>query len=216
MAAVGNHVMVEPGDEACNSYIFIPVLMVFLSLHYLQVALETQELLQANGLPAEVMPPALDASSSMAVGRACYETIVRLYYLRHGFEHSDIFGVQYLNIIAFGALKQLKEAITNPEMDEVRSSLILAAKGLHDQGRSWYLPHSVFQLVRNAMSPEDCDILERFANVSLKDEAGDSAMSFRIEYAQSQYPLDLAKPHDTDPDTRRLGNLLKQSMKINQ
>ncbi|KAK0726762.1 hypothetical protein B0T26DRAFT_737695 [Lasiosphaeria miniovina] len=74
-----------------------------------------------------------------------YETILRLYYLRHGFEATDPF---------------------------LLTSLIALLFRLYDQGRGWFLPQIVFRLVRDGILPAEANLLKHFANIP--EEAPDS------------------------------------------
>ncbi|KAK3301844.1 uncharacterized protein B0T15DRAFT_563508 [Chaetomium strumarium] len=66
------------------------------------------------------------------------ETLLRLYYLRHGFEHLDIYSGYFLT-----------------QQGDLRSTLLLAAKGLHDQGRSAYIHKAVLRRLSAEMAPRD-------------------------------------------------------------
>jgi hypothetical protein len=154
--------------------------------------------------------------------RIAFETIVRLYYLRHGFSTSDRFSVQYLNILAFGAIHALKCGRTQSGVpingyetykdfdNDVRSTLLLATKGLNDQGKRWYMCKSVFDVVYDAMEEEDQQLLHLYGNLNINDENKDVVAATRTEHMAIQWPLDLAGSNTASIEERRLGNALQR------
>ncbi|EEY16834.1 predicted protein [Verticillium alfalfae VaMs.102] len=82
-----------------------------------------------------------------AHSRQCLDVLVRLYYLRHGFESWNDSLPTWLLYLAQLCIRDLARA-DDPLADEATvSTLMLCAKGLQDQGRSLYiarvfLPHS--------------------------------------------------------------------------
>ena len=162
----------------------------------------------------------IDASSQSNLAalsshsRVCFETILRLYYLRHGFEHSDIYITHHLQVLAFMALEQLRS--TEPKstdapaevsrLEDVRSALILAAKGLSDQGRNYYTPFALFHIVRSEMSTEDVDTLYKWINIRRED---DGASKVRAKHVLAQYPVNLVNMTE-HPEKQRLGDVIKK------
>lgn len=153
------------------------------------------------------------AAEVKATLQAAYETLARIQYLRHGFEHCNSLSIQNLNILAFSALKSLRAArqtdsqVSPTVIDDARSTLILAAKGLHDQSKNWHLCRTILQIVVDSMAKEDLELLERFARVKIDD--GEAPVA-RGEHITAEYPLDIASPHEEDVEARKLGNVLKQ------
>ena len=155
-----------------------------------------------------------DLTALLSHSRVCFETILRLYYLRHGFEHSDIYITHHLQVLAFMALDQLRS--TEPKspdppsetsrLDDVRSALILAAKGLSDQGRNYYTPFALFHIVRSEMSTEDVDTLYKWINIRRED---DEASKVRAKHVLAQYPVNLVNMTD-HPEKQRLGEVIKK------
>jgi len=102
---------------------------------------------------------------------------MRLYYIRHGFEGSDSYFTHHLTTLASAILQQQKLVQSTPsgsessptknlEMnrEDMRNTIILAAKGLHDQGANYYLAINVFNVVQGAMDAEDINVLQRFVH----------------------------------------------------
>ncbi len=73
------------------------------------------------------------------------QTLVRLYYLRHGFDAMDLFICIPLVLIGFQSLDAINEQTPSLELETLRSTLILAAKGLDSQRRSHYLSEALFR-----------------------------------------------------------------------
>ena len=132
------------------------------------------------------------------------ETVLRLYYLRHGFENYDLVMVLFLSMVGFMQLDGLKSP--DPEMDEGRrSTLVLSAKGLRDQGRNFYLSEVVFCMLEGAIGEENRRLLTEIAIVAEEDKERTVMIS---EYVQSAWPIDITSiVHD--PEEKRLGNLVK-------
>ncbi|KAK4196408.1 hypothetical protein QBC40DRAFT_234412 [Triangularia verruculosa] len=96
-----------------------------------------------------------------------FETLLRLYYLRHGYGCGDQFLVQPLNTLGFWSLATLQSMLESDEHDfyndrvkATQSTLLLAAKGLHEQSSSFYLDHVTLQLLRSRMRPVERQLLD--------------------------------------------------------
>jgi hypothetical protein len=166
------------------------------------------EIIQADAEATDTDPSRQDIMSLLTHSRVCFETIMRLYYLRHGFEAADSYFTHDLAILAFIAqanLKALPSPTPNPDsahtetpsttsptisrplsdLDDIRATLFLAAKGLHSQGKSYQLPLTLFHVVQS-MRPEEADMMHRYADIKPESTA---AGGFREEHARSQYPV---------------------------
>ncbi|KAK4225056.1 hypothetical protein QBC38DRAFT_511316 [Podospora fimiseda] len=137
-------------------------------------------------------PPSLPPlQPTIAQARIHYETVLRLYYLRHGFEGFDPFLTSALLTNAFLTIEEIKacresrpppsHSSSRPscpkggevDLDSLRSTLVLCAKGLYDQGKSFYLGQPLFKLVRDGMDEQEKELLRGFAvlqNEDAKDE----------------------------------------------
>ncbi|KAK4163892.1 hypothetical protein QBC43DRAFT_54916 [Cladorrhinum sp. PSN259] len=131
------------------------------------------------------LPP---IQATVALARIHYETVLRLYYLRHGFEGFDPFltmallTISCLTIEEITAVRQSRprpshssssrpsspeEGAPGPvDLDSLRSTLILCAKGLFDQGKSFYLAQTLFKVVRDGMDEKEKELLREYAVVS--------------------------------------------------
>ena len=69
----------------------------------------------------------------VAEARAQFETLVRLYYLRHSFPYFDPLMVHFLSVFSFSSIDDLSQTNTDPERAEATySSIVLSAKGIRD------------------------------------------------------------------------------------
>jgi hypothetical protein len=163
------------------------------------------EFLQANPEPTDTEFSQQEIKDHLKRSRVCFETIMRLYYVRHGFEGADSYITYDLAVLAFIAqanLKALRSSIdaqpmsntmsasSTPyshlsDLDDTRATLFLAAKGLHLQGKSYPLPRTLFHVVQS-MRPEDAAMMYRYADIRPESSAVEA---LRAEYARSQYPV---------------------------
>ncbi|KAK3368671.1 hypothetical protein B0H63DRAFT_497828 [Podospora didyma] len=150
-----------------------------------------------------------------------YETVLRLYYLRHGFEGMDSFLLLLLSTIAFKSIQEIKLSKNGDDhqgsndlshLNTLRSTLILCAKGLYDQGRSWFLPQSIFRLVRDAMLDAEANLLQQFANIP--DEVKENEDN-RLRHIQSHWPVNIVDIRMSNPEEQQLTNLLRAYADLN-
>ncbi|KAM5360090.1 hypothetical protein ACJZ2D_014001 [Fusarium nematophilum] len=140
-----------------------------------------------------------------AHARTSLETLLRLYYLRHGFEYLDTYLVSLLVEVCTGTIDDMKSPRSHEELTNLRSTVILLAKGIYEQGQSFFLGKLVFQLVRSKMSPEDLRVLERF--ISIEPMREDEAMA--LQQVQMDWPVEITNMED-NPGSKSLGNLVKK------
>jgi hypothetical protein len=102
-----------------------------------------------------------DSQPSKAVAYAlrCLETVLRLYYLRHSFEHSDPYLTYFLSLLANMAIENMNsDSVSLDDVEPLktlRATLILTVKGLYDQGQHVYVPSAIYRLMRDRMTNED-------------------------------------------------------------
>lgn len=99
-----------------------------------------------------------------------YETTIRLYYLRHGFEGFDSFLVNFLGSLGQMAIDAIEENKDPSTLGSLVSTVLLAAKGLHDQGCSHYVATAVLRLQVSLMRPQDVELLKRFVKIEADEE----------------------------------------------
>lgn len=107
----------------------------------------------------------------IARAKACFETLLRMYYLRHGFETYDFSLFQYLPLLAFSSLRDVEDVSTPVEEQQgLRSTLLLSAKGLWEQGRNMAICKPMFSQLRDAVKdPELQREISQFADNTLDE-----------------------------------------------
>ncbi|RBA19665.1 hypothetical protein FPRO05_08965 [Fusarium proliferatum] len=150
------------------------------SLHYCYVLIQLYEIL--TSYESSSQPLLLDEDAiqkPLTHYRVSFETILRIHYLRHSFEYGNIMLTQFLAMLAFLALNKLDSLMTQdsskPEVSSMdagdadtraaKSTLLIAQKGLSDQGRGYYLPKIVLQDVLDRMTPSDSNVLQSFITI---------------------------------------------------
>lgn len=160
---------------------------------------------------AHVADPLGDAEVQLVHSKICFETVMRLYYLRNGYEGGNMILLHFLAVLSFMALGE-EIGISTPGaigsaywQEDTRSTLILTAKGLHEQGMNYFLGATISHVLRNQMAANDAAILDRHCTTS-EDPVLNEA---RAMHVKAQYPLNIAKMTN-DPETQRLENIIKQ------
>ena len=103
--------------------------------------------------------------------------LLRLYYLRHGFSGADSWLTAPLAKIGFISLDNIKnDQTTLQDLEYFRSSLFLSLRGLHEQGRNYYLSRTTYHIIRKQIRPEEANLLLESENPeSAADEIPDLA-----------------------------------------
>lgn len=141
----------------------------------------------------------------VANSKACVETILRLYYLRHGFGSLDLVLCQYLMLVGFNSLKDLSTPGLAPATrDSKLSTVILCAKGFMEQARNLYLAEAVFHMLRDSMDPSDVRALRD----STKIEEEEERKKLIARHVKSDWPINVVSIAQ-DPEEHRLGNLIQ-------
>jgi hypothetical protein len=94
------------------------------------------------------------------------ETLIRLYYLRHGFDSTDSFLVQFLGLLNFLTINAIETSAGSSFLESRRSTLLLLSKGIHDQGRAVFVARTVLRVQLSLMRPEDVALLKQFVEVA--------------------------------------------------
>lgn len=153
-------------------------------------------------------PKRLRPLELLAESKRSFETILRLYYLRHGFEHSDVYMAHGLNVLANMALVRIKSATkpSNQELDDARSTLLLAAKGLNEQGKNYYVSHIFFRMLVQEMDPADVNVMKTFLSLGRDDSDADQP---RTKHIHAQDPVNMQRLGD-NPDSPRLSDMVRR------
>jgi len=150
------------------------------------------------------------AGNLPSIASAHLETIIRLYYLRHGFISFDPFLVHPLNVMGFSSLSKVASGLGQADLDAVRSTLILAAKGIRDQGQSHYICHVTLRFFMGGMRLEEKVLLNQIAD--LQDTEDDETKA-QMASVQARWAPSILSVTD-DPEAQRLGNLVKEYMEL--
>uniref|UniRef100_A0A0D2XFK3 Uncharacterized protein n=1 Tax=Fusarium oxysporum (strain Fo5176) TaxID=660025 RepID=A0A0D2XFK3_FUSOF len=163
--------------------------------------------------------------------KICLETLVRLYYLRHGFSGSDALLTNFLVLIAFQSITKLKAGIPPPsssssssdlsipgitaspftaqDLSDARSALILAEKGLTEQGQCYFFSQAFFHVVLNSISPEDAQLVQHYTKVPSE---GPDERRMRAEHVHSDFPIEIVTVTN-GATSQSLDKLTKRSFK---
>ncbi|KAI1494523.1 hypothetical protein F5X96DRAFT_694901 [Biscogniauxia mediterranea] len=142
--------------------------------------------------PFEKMDP-IDGEDSpgdiLGQSKACFETLVRLYYLRHGFGSYDATLVQFLPLLGFSSLRDLttesasgsshrhnknndddndsSNSSSSVRLEELRSTVVLCAKGLWEQGQNSFAARALFRLYLESLGPAEARLVRDATVVDL-------------------------------------------------
>ncbi|KAG7423301.1 Nitrogen assimilation transcription factor nirA [Fusarium oxysporum f. sp. raphani] len=197
-----------------------------LHLHYCYVLIQLYEILASygnNGSP----PLLLDQDKlqrSLTHYRAYFETILRIHYLRHSFEHGNMMLPQFLTMLAFLALNKLdslrardssKPNISSMDVGDTdpraaKATLLIAQKGLSDQGRGYYVAKNVLQDVLDRMTLSDSNVLQSF--ITVQREGREVAEERKI-HMESHCPPGIIHIAN-NPDRQQHGNWIRRFAKL--
>lgn len=143
--------------------------------------------------------------------KVCFETVIRLYYLRNGYEGGNMLLLHCLAVLSFTALADLGspssyDVNSSSSFEDSRSTLILTAKGLDDQSKSYFMGATISTVLRGQMAVEDLDILARYCITTGEASRPQEA---RAQHVKAQYPLNIVKMN-THPESERLETMFKR------
>lgn len=155
----------------------------------------------------------LDSPAQKVVDEATRNllTLIRLYYLRHGFEAMDLFIVIPLMLAASDCITAIHNDTPFAELQVLQSTLILVAKGLHLQRRNHYLAEALFRVVRGRMRPIE---LTLFRNLTGIDGEQGTEEPDGMQAVMSHWPVSVVTKKD-EVDTYVLGNLVESYAHLN-
>lgn len=94
-----------------------------------------------------------------------FETVVRLYYLRHGFEGTDLFLLHFLGLLNHITMNAIETSAGSSFLEARRSTLLLLTKGIHDQSHVHFIARAILRYQINLMRLEDVDLLRQFVEI---------------------------------------------------
>ncbi|KAI0174869.1 hypothetical protein BJ166DRAFT_575040 [Pestalotiopsis sp. NC0098] len=134
----------------------------------------------------------------------CLESLIYIYYARHGFEACDPLIMSCLQLVGFAAVKDL--AIETGQSRVLRlATVVLCAMGLREQAYHYYMAEVVFALLRDSLSSPDAQHLRQFAQIENEDER----TRLMTEHVFSHYVLKSTDIHHDEIQKDRLDELLK-------
>lgn len=104
------------------------------------------------------------------------QTLVRLYFVRHGFEAMDLFILVPLMVVVYDCIEAMDEtrssesALPAGRLASLQSTLVLVAQGLYYQRRNHYPAEALFRVVRGRMSAGEVSMLK--SSMNLDDKRG--------------------------------------------
>lgn len=129
-------------------------------------------------------------SRGVAYALRCLETVLRLYYLRYSFEHTDTFLTYFLSILADMTIESMNSTSISSNDEEtlkiLRATLTLCVKGLYDQGQHIFVSSIICRLMQDRMTDEDMNELRRCT--SWEDH-----QPLMPEYVEMAFPVNILK-----------------------
>ncbi|KAJ4263093.1 hypothetical protein NW762_006711 [Fusarium torreyae] len=182
-----------------------------LHMHYYYVLINLQK--PVAGIPppkpAELsIPDTASAHSGQDDSLDAYvrlETLLRIYYLRHGFGWLDMLLLDYLVFLAFTNLRHLEQNTDAAQLESRQSTLLLAVKGIQEQGHIYFLAMTMFQLIYRDMKPSEVDLFGKFVTMG----QGDPQQEIPTEFIHSQWPIKVTGL-DEQSENKLLDQLVKE------
>ncbi|KAF4873399.1 Nitrogen assimilation transcription factor nirA [Colletotrichum siamense] len=125
------------------------------------------------------------------------QTLIRLYYLRHGYEAMDLFLVIPLMLTGYDCINAILEEKSEHQIEILRSTLILVAKGLQNQRRNHYLAEALFRVIRGRMRPQEVALLRSSMTFDDDQEMEKHDM---VQAVRSHWPVSIVKKQEEVDD----------------
>ncbi|KAK0729242.1 hypothetical protein B0T21DRAFT_291956 [Apiosordaria backusii] len=93
------------------------------------------------------------------------ETLLRLYYLRHGFEAFDGFLLHFLGSLNFIKINTRETQNNSLFLESHRSTMLLLMKGIRDQSQCYTVARVVLRLQAHLMRADDVALLKKFVDI---------------------------------------------------
>ncbi|KAF4445635.1 hypothetical protein F53441_10635 [Fusarium austroafricanum] len=185
--------IVLPGQLQLHMYYHHLLLTIFEPLHDMTVKQEPS--------PQKIVA---DAKKNI-------QTLVRLYYLRHGFEAMDLFIVIPLMLIGYDCIDDIKEDTSKEQIESLQSTLILIAHGLYSQRRNHYLAQALFRVIRGRMRPQEIGLLKNSMALEKYEVDPEPEMAVAV---RSHWPVSVVKKQE-DMESHILTNLIETYGSLN-
>lgn len=142
------------------------------------------------------------------------QTLVRLYYLRHGFDAMDLFIAVPLMLIGFKCIDAINGQTSESNLEDLRSTLVLVAKGLYSQRRNHYLAEALYRVVRGRMRPQEVSLLKDTVNLDDDDNEKAAGRQAMAQNVRSHWPVSNVRK-DEDVEKYVLNNLVDNYAHLN-
>jgi len=119
----------------------------------------------------------------------------------------DLFVSHALAFISYICIRFINspEPRTLPELEALRSTLILAVKGLYDQGHNHHLAKALFHVIRGEMRPQEASLLTGSV-VEIREKSDDKP---QLQAIHSRWPVSIVNIAD-DVESHVLTNLVER------
>lgn len=178
----------------------------FHSLYYHHLILTIYEpLLHETPTRTPSTPKELSPQQVVADAKKHLQTLIRLYYLRHGFEAMDLFIVIPLMLTGYDCIDAITEETPEHELETLQSTLMLVAQGIYTQRQNHHLAKALYRVLQGRMRPQEYALL-RDTVASEEDEAGGEIDKMQV--VRSHWPVSVVKKRE-DAGAYGLTQLLK-------
>ncbi|KAJ4360832.1 uncharacterized protein N0V89_001399 [Didymosphaeria variabile] len=196
--------------------LFDPKVLVFpihFDLHmqyYYWIIRLFQPLIVQTATAAPAPPSSLDGTPQGIVrhSQVMFETLLRIYYLRHSYSTYDAWIIHFLLVLGTNALNSLYDATAPTAFQhpaDALSSLLLAVKGLKQQSKNVYIARICALGLQKSMRPDDLQWVRTF--LFLKPVTKEDQRMID-ESARCSYPVPIVSS-EGQLETRKLGEIMK-------
>ncbi|RGP77123.1 hypothetical protein FLONG3_4638 [Fusarium longipes] len=120
--------------------------------------------------------------------RIRFETLLRVFYLRHSFATYAPVMLQFLSFFGFLTLKEvMAEPDPSSKANPYKSSVILAILGLENQARQAYLANAMFRLLIDQVPPDVADAMSQYYS----QDSMDAILEIQPAFTRSAYPVNV-------------------------
>jgi hypothetical protein len=103
------------------------------------------------------------------------------------------------------AIHDMNASSSHENTTALQSSIVLFAKGVYDQGQSFFVGQLMFELVRKKLRLEDFELLKRFIKIEPIQEIQTSGLA----QVQMEWPVEIISVTE-NPDAKRINSLVKK------
>lgn len=122
----------------------------------------------------------------------------------------DLFIVIPLMLMASDCLDAISEQTPASQLETLRSTLILVAKGLHAQRKNHYLAEALFRVIRGRMRPDEVALFRGTMNI----DDDNKERPDMVQTVRSHWPVSVVKKK-SDLESYILANLVENYAHLN-